>query len=110
MEQDAALEALIAERVTVRLRERVAESVHAWMPELVAGLLRQELERLQERPPAATPPATAMAEPPAGFEQLVQQAFLPEIHAIARRLVQEQVACQLPEVAERLTLEELAKL
>ena len=81
----------------------------------MARQLREEIERIKGGSVAAvveegSPPALPVVEPPLGFDARIQEAFLPQIHAIARQIARNQVARELPEVAEKMILAELARL
>ncbi|MBF0461604.1 MAG: hypothetical protein HQL87_09425 [Magnetococcales bacterium] len=99
------VEAMIVASVTARLPDWVREAVQAGRPALVAQRVQAEIERLQGEGAAVS----ALAEP-VGLEALVREAFVPQVHRIARQVARAQVVQELPEVAERLILAELARL
>ncbi len=96
---EVAIEQAMAGLVTERVRALVRESVRAWLPEMVARQVQAEMAR-----------KPSFAEPSEGFDQRVRDAFAPQIAAIARQMAREQVARDLPKVAERMILAELARL
>lgn len=107
----AALEAMIVSLVTGKLRELVQESVQSRIPEWVARQVQEEMQRVRgEEPRPADRGECEETEPCAGFDALVRETFLPQIHAVAWQIAQEQVACALPDVAERMILAELERL
>lgn len=107
----AALEAMIVSLVTERLRELVQESVQSQVPVLVVRQVQEEMQRIRgEEPRSAGRGECGETEPCAGFDALVRETFLPQIHATARRIAREQVACALPDMAERMVLAELGRL
>lgn len=111
MTDESTIEAMIVALVTERLQALVQESVERWVPELVARQLQEEIARIKGALAEGETVGKRMdLEPPEGFDQQIQDLFIPQIHEIARQVAQQQVAIALPEVAERLILAELAQL
>ena len=108
MAQKSAVEEQLARLVTEQLRVVLQESVHSWLPELVAKVVQEEMSGKSSGMP--TPSEFLPPEPAVGFDQLVRETFLPQIHHLARQMARTQVAQELPDVAERLVLAELQRL
>ncbi|MEO5362873.1 MAG: hypothetical protein H7838_04535 [Magnetococcus sp. DMHC-8] len=103
---EAALEQRLTVLVMDRWRALVQESVQAWMPALVARQVQEEIERLKGETVQTVFPRELVL--PEGFDQLVRETFAPQIRQMASQMARAQVARDLPEVAERLILAELA--
>jgi hypothetical protein len=111
MGDESEVEEMLRTLVTEKLQALLRAPVQAWVPELIAKRVQEEMERIQRgAAPESVVQSGGEAEPLPGFDALLRETFLPHIHAMAQQIAQEEVARALPDLAEQMLLAELERL
>lgn len=88
--------------ISAGAKDPLGELVRILLPELAQKIIQEEIRRIREEE-MPIPQGEELAA-------LIKDAFTPRVEYIAKEMVREMVAVALPGIAQRLVLEELARI
>lgn len=103
-EGDTANESSQPSPITDSTRDMARELIRTLLPQIASKVVQEEIDRIKNVD------SDKEKESSLDFDQMVRDVFAPQVEIIARELSRQQVAKTLPNVAERMVLEEIQKL